>query len=181
MFPQSLPAKILCLSCLFIFFGCVKDVDTDQFYEIAVPPTVAVDLVYFELNSEDLFEASGERKVASDKTRLDFLDDSYIQESLVDAEFNFVYTNTFERDLVSTVTFLATASSREHSFVVHIPAGSEENPTVVDHTEIIEQSEIAAVRNSRELQVEVEMVSGSSPEAGQLNLQSKGFYKFEFQ
>lgn len=181
MYPQSLPTRLLCFSCLMLLFGCVKDVDVDQFNEIVVPPTIAVDLVHFDLDSEDLFEPAGEPRIASDKTRLDFLDDYYIQESLQDAEFNFVYTNTFERDLVSTVTFLATSSSREYSFVVEIPAGSLENPTVVDHTELIEEADIVAVRNSREVQVEVEMAPGSSPVEGSLNLQSKGFYKFEFQ
>ena len=181
MFPQSPPTKILCLSCIFIFFSCVKDVDVDQFHEIVVPPSVAVDLVYFTLDSEDLLEASGTRIVASDKTRLDFLDDNYIQESLVEAKFNFVYTNSFEQDLVSTITFLNSNGSAEYSLDIFIPAGSKANSRVVDHTEIISEDDIAAIRKSLQIQVEVQMLSGLPPEAGQLNLESRGFYKFEFQ
>ena len=180
MFGTRLFKKLLFLSCFLVLFSCVKDVDLEQAQEIVIPPSAAIDLVYFELVADDFIDASGADKKATDKTRLEFLDDDYIQESLMNANFNFIFTNSFQRGFVSTITFLSEGNSPQYSFSIDIPAGTADDPTIVNYTQIVPETQIRAIRNSIWLQVEVEMLPGANPAEGNLKLESKAFYKFEF-
>lgn len=164
----------------FICSSCVKDVDLDQYNEIVIPPTAAIDLIYFTLEPEDFFDASGNAQKASDHVRLEFLDDDYIQDGLIRADFNFVFTNTFQQEFTTTFRFRSENNNTQHSFTIKVPAGTPGDPAVVNYTEIIPQSRIGSIRSSIKLVVDVEMQPNSAPVEGQLQLESKAFYKFEF-
>lgn len=170
--------KLLPLLAFVALSSCVKDVDVDQIDEIVIPPEIAVDLVYFTLSPSHF--ASSATQVVSDTTRLDFLDDNYIKKSLMRAEFSFKYTNSFPQAFTSTISFLSENDAVRHSFVIQIPAGSSAAPVVVDVVEIIENSNIGVIRKSIKLNIKVEMHPNSNIVSGELQLKSKGFFKFEF-
>ncbi|HET8754198.1 MAG TPA: hypothetical protein VFM59_07530 [Salinimicrobium sp.] len=173
--------KFISLLGFFTLSSCVKDVDIDQAEEIFIPPEVAVDLVYSTLSPSHFSNSVPSAPlVVSDTTRLDFLDDDYIKNSLVRAELNFKYTNTFPQAFTSTISFLSENNSKKYSFEIQIPAGSAASPQIVDHIEIIEGSAIKAIRKSIKLSIKVEMHPNTSPVSGELQLKSKGFFKFEF-
>ena len=170
--------SLFLISCFFLS-SCIKDIDVDQFDEIVIPPSVEMDLVYFRLEPEDFLESSGSKKTATDALRLEFLDDDYIQTGLKSAEFNTFFINKFDQPLTATFKFLSEGRTLQHSFSVDIPAGSEEEPTVINYTEIIPEAQIEKIRRSIWLVTEVE-VFGEVPTTGKLILESKGLYKFEF-
>lgn len=173
--------KLPLLALLFIVCSsCVKDVDLDQYNEIVIPPTAAIDLVYFTLESSDVSDASGNPKKVSDVVRLEFLDDDYIQDGLMRADFNIVFTNSFQQAFTTTFKFLSESNAVQHSFSINVPAGQPAVPAIINYTEVIPESQINAIRRSIKLLVEVEMQPNSEPVEGQLQLKSKAFYKFEF-
>lgn len=172
--------KLLPFLAFFAFSSCVKDIDLDQMDEITIPPEVTVDLVYFTLNPTHFVDAASAVQTVSDTTRLDFLDDDYIKESLMRAEFNFKYFNSFPQAFTSTVSFLSENDAVRHSFFIEIPGGSAAAPAVVDFGEIIENSNIDVIRKSIKVNIKVEMHPDSNPVEGQLQLKSKGVFKFEF-
>lgn len=165
---------------LLLCSSCIKDVDLDQYNEIVIPPTAAIDLIYFTLDPEDFVDASGGNQKASDYVRLEFLDDDYIQDGLIRADFNFVFTNTFQQEFTAVFRFISENNSTQHSFAINVPPGTPDDPAVVNYTEIIPQSQIGVIRRSIKLEVQVEMQPNSAPVEGQLQLESKAFYKFEF-
>lgn len=165
---------------LLISTSCVKDVDLDQYNEIVIPPTAAIDLIYFTLEKEDFIDAAGNPKTANDNVRLEFLDDDYIQDGLMRADFNFVFTNSFQQQFTTTFKFLAENNSVQHSFKIDVPAGTAGSPATVNYTELIPESQINVIRRSIKLLVEIEMQPNSAPVEGELQLESKAFYKFEF-
>ena len=60
----------IALSGLFLCGSCFKEVDLDQASEIVIPPTAALDLIYFTLDLEDFhpLNTSGP-KMAGDVVR----------------------------------------------------------------------------------------------------------------
>lgn len=172
--------RISFLTLLLLHFSCVKDVDLDQYEEIVLSPEAAIDLIFFTVTNDDFSSTSGGGTTARDETRLDFLDDDYIQNNLVRADFNFRFANTFQNQLTATIRLLSPSNSVQHTIVIPIPAGSSDQPVTVDYTETISQGQISRVRRSIKLSVEI-----SSPDPildeGALQLESKGFYYFEFE
>lgn len=172
-FPTILIALLLLQS------SCVKDVDLDQYEEIIIPPEAAIDLIYFTLSREDFTDPNNSPLRAADVTRLDFLDDDYIQTNLVRADFNFRFTNTFSREFVAVIKLLSEGNAVQHEILLPIPAGSEASPARVDFTDIINKDQIGKVRRSIKLSVEV--TTHNAPfEEGKLSLKSRAFYYFEF-
>ena len=166
---------------LLLFSSCVKDVDLDQYNEIVIPPTAAIDLIYFTLDPDEFTDASGNLQGANDFLRLEFLDDDYIQDGLVGADFNFVFINSFQQEFVTTFKFVSENNAVQHTVQINVPAGKVGEPAVVNYTEVIPRSQIDAIKRSIKLLVEVEMKANSAPLEGQLQLESKAYYKFEFE
>lgn len=172
-------SKMAFLALLTICTSCVKDVDLDQTDEIVLSPEAAVDLIFFDLVNEEFTVVSSSGVTAKDETRLDFLDDDYIQNDLVRADFNFRFTNTFESHLTAIIRFLSPANGVQHTILVSIPRGSLETPSVIDYTEIINEAQINRIRRSIKVSVEVTRHDPLAV-AGSLQLASKGFFYFEF-
>ena len=172
--------KIAFLTLLLFASSCVKDVDLDQYEEIVLSPEAAIDLIYFTLTNEDFTGTSGGEMTARDETRLDFLDDDYIQNDLVRADFNFKLTNTFQSPVTATIRFLSTSNSVQHTIVVPVPAGSVGDPATVDYTETIYEDQIHRIKRSIKVSVEITRHDPVVVE-GTLQLESRGFYYFEFQ
>ncbi len=173
-------SKIVFLSLVLVSYSCVKDVDLDQYNEIVLSPEAAIDLIYFDLTADEFTGENGSGVTASDETRLDFLDDDYIQNSLVRADFNFRFTNTFQSPLTATIRLVSPSNSVQHTIEVPIPSGSLGEPATIDYTEIIDENQINRVRRSIKMSVEIIRHDPTAIE-GSLQLASKGFYYFEFQ
>lgn len=171
--------KMSFLTLLLMNYSCVKDVDLDQYEEIILTPEAALDLIFFTITNEDFSQTSGGETSAVDQTRLDFLDDEYIQNNLVRADFNFRFTNTFQNQLNATIRFLSTSNSVQHTIVIPIPPGTIDSPGSVDYVETIDRTQINRVRRSIKVLVEISTPDPVLSE-GTLQLESKGFYYFEF-
>lgn len=169
------------LSLLFLMVSCVKDVDVDQAQEIVIPPTAALDLVYFTLDpSHFVRERPSGPLIARDEVRLEFLDDDYIRNGLIRADYNFIFTNSFRQSFKSTFIFLSENNVVRYRINFDIPAGSPSSPVTIDYTEIIDIDEIDAIRKSIKMFVILEMQPNSEVIEGELQLKSKAFYRFEF-
>jgi|SRR5690606_9821997 len=171
----------IALSALFLCASCFKEVDLDQASEIVIPPTAALDLIYFTLDLEDFhpLNTSGP-KMAGDVVRLEFLDDDYIQNGLVKADLNFIYYNTFTNPIRSELIFLSENNREQYRISFTIPGGSPESPGVVNFTEVIQGEDLEDFKRAIKLRVELEMFSGTNEKGGELQLKSKAFLNLEF-
>ncbi len=169
------------VAVLVVASGCVRDVDVDQAEEIVIPPSAALDLVYFTLDSTHFEQRNTAGPfVARDVVRLEFLDDDYIRDGLVRADYNFIYTNTFEFPIKNTVHFLSENDVVKYRLNFEIPAGSLETPATINYTEIINEDRIEGIRESIKMIITLEMQAPAPPSEGSLKLKSKAFYDFEF-
>lgn len=181
MSTMKLLYRLTLLSIFFVMTSCVKDMDLDQAQEIVIPPSVALDLIYSTIDSSDFFStgASGSL-VARDEVHLEFLDDDYIRDGLMRADYNFIFENSFTQTFNAKFTFLSENNLVKYRVDFVIPAGSSASPATIDYTEIIDVDEIKAIRESIKMIVEIEMVPNGDAFEGELQLKSKAFYKFEF-
>lgn len=181
---KSTPKNLLWLVFLPVFFlfqSCMKDVDLDQINDIVIPPEAAIDLVYFKLDPSHFVDRENSQiNVVEDVVRLEFLDDNYIQNGLMRADFNFKYTNNFRQPFTSSITFMSENNSENYKITFSIPAGNPDSPQIKNYTEIIGKADIEAIRKSIKMKIELKMLPNFQPIEGGLQLKAKAFYKFEF-
>lgn len=174
------PTMIIVLAM--IIFSCVKDVDLSQSKDISLQPELEVDLIITSVEETDFNDESTNqlRKVIRDTVRLEFLDDDYIQEDLVEVEFSFRYLNSFPEAFNSTIYFLAEDDQVQYTISIDIGPGNKTDPTYTEHIEFIGEDRINVVKRSIKLVIEIEVLSNSPPLNGKLDLASKGLFSFEF-
>lgn len=171
--------KIAIFPLLFVLISCVKDVDVNQYEEVIFTPEAAIDLIYFTITSKNFSAGANGNLTAADSTRLDFLDDNYIQDGLLRADFNYRFTNSFSQELIAQIRFLSESGAVQHEVTIPISAGSPASPVIVDYTEIINKDQIHKIKRSIEMSIEITMQDGSAVE-GELQMKSKAYYYFEF-
>lgn len=181
-FSKNLLPQVLFLFISVSLTSCVKDVDLDQAEDIALRPKLLVDLLFFELDDEDLknHESDQQKIIIRDTVRLEFLDDDYIQKDLMEVEFNFKYKNSFSQDFINTISFLSENNQEQLVLKFNVGAGSENNPTEIEKTELIKAEHLSSIKRSIKMVMEIEVLSDDQPLSGELKFESKGLFSFEF-
>ncbi|RKS44943.1 hypothetical protein BC962_2615 [Gillisia mitskevichiae] len=181
-FVKPLKTPILLLLFSVVIFSCVKGVDLDQTEEIALTPDLQVSLLVFDVTNTDFIDKdTGEfTAVIRDTVRLEFLDDSYIQDDLNNVEFSFRYTNSFPQPFRNKISFLSENDRVQHSLEFEINKGEKDNPAVTEWIEFIENERIDVIKKSIKMVVEIEVLPNEDAFEGELKFESKGLFSFEF-
>lgn len=181
-FVKLFQTPILLLLFSVVMLSCVKGVDLDQTEEISLTPDLQVSLLVFDVTSVDFKDIdTGEfTAIIRDTVRLEFLDDSYIQDDLSTVEFSFRYTNSFPQSFRNKISFLSENDRVQHSLQFDIAQGDSESPVITEWVEFIENERINVIKNSIKMVVEIEVVPNSNNFEGELKFESKGLFSFEF-
>ncbi len=169
---------LLCIAC---FFSCVRDTDFDQVDDVAATPIVELDLIYFNLQAADFFDSitNTPRLTVTDTTEIRFLDDSGFQESLLKAEFLFIFTNSIPRSFETSFQFLSETNDTTYTTQTTVMEGTEASPIVTEFTETVEGEEILDLTSADKVVVSVSIPSADGTLEGTLNLKSKTTYYLE--
>ncbi len=175
--------SIVVLIAIFsISISCVDDVDFDQTQDVVFNQTVDASLIFFTIDTTDLENVNTEEAVVTvrDSTRLEFLDDDYIRENLLEVTLDFQVDNTFGQSLVNRAVFLNNAGQEQ--FVVEFEIISSPDGSVqrTEFTQVLSQEDIIAISNSIQIANEVIFTTNGASLNGELSLQSKALYKLEF-
>ncbi|WP_034894094.1 hypothetical protein [Gillisia sp. Hel_I_29] len=183
MYLQKLLYKVLLFSLIIIgAISCVKDVDLDQTDEISLQPKMQVDLLIFDVDEVDFIdpETTALRTVIKDTVRLEFLDDSYIQDDLDKVEFSFKYSNAFPQDFNTTIYLLSENDRTQRKIDLTVKGGSSTSPEITEIIDFVDTAEIDMIKRSIKMVVEVAVVPNTEPFVGELKFQSKGLFYFVF-
>lgn len=173
------------LVCVFVAtaYACVKDTDFDQTSDIQATPEIELDLVYFTLTPPQ-FTIDGDPSrpiTVTDTTDIRFLDDSFVQDALVRAEYFFRFSNSIPSQFNANVQFLSTANELRYQFDIPIAQGAVDVPVITEHIEILANPEqIALITQSSKVVVSVTIPEAPQTVEGFLNLQSKGTYFLDY-
>lgn len=170
---------VLVMLCLcFNLSSCVDDVDFEQGEAFTFYQNNTISLVFFEVDDLDFTNPVNNGYVI-DVTRLDFLDDGFIQENLVALELYIEYNNTFSQDFNTTLTFLSEADEEKYpiNFVINGSTDGTVEQTI--HIEQVPVNMLDSIRQSIKLQVGIELIDNGMPIQGDLSLRSKADFTLE--
>ena len=180
---NNLAIPSLGILLILLLAACVKDTDFEQADDIALSPTVELDLIYFDLSANDFFDpiTSNAILTISDTTELRFLNDTVIQEALKRAEFYFKFTNSIERSFTADFQFLGDNNDTTYVAQTSVSQGTLANPVTTEFIENVEGDAIADLTMASKVVVSVTIPSSNANLTGTLNLKSKTTYYTEFQ
>ena len=164
------------------FTSCFKDVDFSEAENIMLTPDIKVSIIEYQLGEVDFVDSgSGDfTTVIQDTVRLEYLDDSYVQDGLMYAEFRFKHENYFNFPIQSKISFLSEEKNSQFQVNYTIPAGNESSPAVIDTLHIMSGEKIVKVRRSIDMAIELQIPQDPKSLDGALDFSSRGLYRFEF-
>jgi hypothetical protein len=159
-----------------LFMACVKDLDFDQTDDIILSPVVALDFIFFNINSENFSEISPTNLVVTDTTFFDFLNEDFLVDNLIKADFYFKNTNSLPSQLITQYQFLDENNVLHYEITIPVNSGAISNPVITEYTELIDEASIGNLVLSNKLVVNVIAPSPLVNLDGTLNLESKTTY-----
>ena len=159
-----------------LFMACVKDLDFDQTDDILLSPVVAIDFVFFNINSEKFSEISPTNLVVTDTVFFDFLNEDFLVDNLIKADFYFKNTNSLPSQLITQYQFLDENNELHYEITIPVNSGAINNPVITEYTEIIDEASIGNLTLSNKLVINVIAPSPLVNIDGTLNLESKTTY-----
>lgn len=177
------PIYLLFWSALMMvcFTSCVKDTDFDQADNILLTPVLELDFIHFTLDQSDYFNPNTgqQRLIVTDTSDLNFLNESFVREDLIRAEFLFKFENSAAIDFITEFRFLNDNNVLKYEIVIPIPAGSLTAPLLLEHIEDIQAQGINDLTRASKVVINVSIPSSIENIEGALNLQSKTTYFLE--
>lgn len=161
---------------MLLFTACIKDTDLDQTDDIVVTPTVELDFIFFNLDSENFTEVGVNNLIVSDTTNFNFLNDEFTSDNLIKAEYLFKYTNSLPVGFITEYKFLSEDNEPQYEVIIPVSAGSVIAPLLLEHTETIEGEEILNLTNAEKVVINVISSTPLDNLEGTLKLQSKTTY-----
>lgn len=173
--------QIMGLFFSILLFSCVRDTDFNQAEEVSLTPKVELNLIHFDLEAGEFFDqqTNTPRLVVTDTTEIRFLDDTEVQESLLKAEFLFVFTNSIPRTFQTDFVFINELGEPTYSSSTLVNEGSILAPVVTEFVEVVEGPEILELTQANRVVVSVTIPSSDASLEGNLNLKSKTTYYLE--
>lgn len=177
------PTKTYYRYCLlilssFLLFSCVKDVDFNQAEELEIEPSVAVSLLYFDLQASTIGlipdnDVDGDS--VEDITELDIFSEPFLEENLEEATLTFEFTNSIPRDFKAEIVLYDDAMSPLDVISTHIDMQSDAN--IIMH---YDYTDIDKLKGMAYMGIELELIPGSpllTPNStGELLLKSSGTF-----
>lgn len=159
-----------------LFMACVKDIDFDQTDDIILSPVVALDFIFFNINSENFSDISPTNLIVTDTTSFDFLNEDFLVDNLIKADFYFKNTNSLPSQLITQYQFLDENNVLHYEITIPVNSGTISNPVITEYTEIIDEASIGDLVLSNKLVVNIIATTSLINLDGILNLESKTTY-----
>jgi len=169
----------LMLTTFLLSTSCMSELDTDQAEQFNFQPVFEVDLLYFDLQNNNLVDQDGAfRQVVYDTLDLDIFDDGNVRDAFVKAEITVAYKNTFYRQFYTKFFFVDNNNYPVDSGVLLIPEATPAEPEVTGETVFVfDNYNNPDFVNFRKIIIEVTVSPDDLPvEDAGLHVQAKGTF-----
>ena len=182
MIKEFLNKNLLFVLLLVFIQSCTKDVDFSQADAIEANPVNQVSFLFFEAEAGDFFVAGNQPVALSDFINIDAFNNTFVDESLVMAEFEFETINSINRSYEIQMDFFDEAGTVVHTFSFLTPPSVNNQPLVTNHIEpFAENNNLNALKQTRSITFTLRLLPGQalSPTApGTITLRSQGKFYF---
>lgn len=141
--------------------SCIKDIDTDQLNDIEILTDHNITLVHFDIGVNSfLDDLNNERLVLTDTLRLPIFVGPYTQNFLIQADFEYVLSNSYDRGITIQYELLDIDNVLLYQFPpIPIPQTSAN----LNVTQSVLENEIPAVLQTDQVVAKIRLDSGSTP------------------
>ncbi len=155
------PHKFLLFFINLFFISCINDVDFDQADDIEINTPYLISLAYFTADVDYFLNDLGnETLFVSDTTDFPIFEGSYNENYLIQADFQFKISNTFNRSVAVQIKFLDENDADTYVLnTMNIPM----NVIDFENTQIIVEADIPFVLLTEKIVFNVLLDSGSTP------------------
>lgn len=172
---------------LFLFTGCIKDIDLEQVDDVEIDHTSTINLAYFNADSDDFKDSTtGEidNRPFELVLSLNFLNEEFLTDNLKELAFLFQFENTFSQEFVTTIDFL----TEDNTQLLTLPKinikGSNTGEiitTVYDnHGNPFTTEDLDKIKRSSKLRVSLTILDNKKALAGNLIFKSKATFNFVY-
>lgn len=153
--------KLILALLSLLFASCISDVDFDQVDDIEIITPHLLTLVYFDADANFFLDDLGNEVLAiSDTTELPIFEGPYNEEYLIQADFDFKMSNSFDRGITVQVLFL---DEIDNNIFVFAPMRVAQNDLNFERVQVIGEANIPSVVTSKKMIINILMDSGSTP------------------
>ena len=153
--------KLTIIFLILFCASCVQDIDLDQIDDIEINTTHIASLIHFTLDTSNFLDDVGnEILFISDTTRSPIFSGDYTENYLIQADFNYKFTNTFNRQVDIQYEFL---DEFDNSLFMFQQINIATNSFDYQVTQTIVESDIPAVIPTDKVVVSFLMSAGNPP------------------
>ncbi|MBJ2175030.1 hypothetical protein JBL43_12330 [Aureibaculum sp. A20] len=164
-----------------MILSCTSTVDFDQLENIEFDQSFTASFIFLNLTQNQFLNADNSAEVATltDVSIIDIFNSEYVQENLVQADFNFDVENTFNRNFDVEFSFLNEDDSITESFTFNVP-----NNGKLNHLQRFDGLGLLSLKRSRKLRITIYLQPSSDlsilDKDVQMNLNLKSSTNFIF-
>ena len=146
------------ISCIVLLSSCSERLDFSQIEDFSLTPVVESSLVFFTLNQLSFFDdvqTLEEQSVVNDVTNFSFLQNEWVQENLVQVDFDIRVNNQFDRAFDVVFVFLDVNNVQTYKIQ---PSRIGKNEQDFSHTERIDVLENEQFLRATKVQVIIQLL-----------------------
>lgn len=152
--------KLLLVIATIFLVSCISDVDFDQVDDVEINTSHLISLVYFTADTNYfLDDLENETLFISDTTELPIFAGPYNENYLIQADFQFLINNTFDRRAEFQIEFLDEEDQNTFTFNNMIIGPN----TVFEQIQVINEAMIPSVLPSKKVVISILLDAGSIP------------------
>jgi hypothetical protein len=141
-------------------FSCSSDLDFEQTEDFSAQPVFTTNLAYVKLDAPDFESAGAGGAIFPYIANVDFLNTSFVEEDLIQAEMYFRIKNTIARAYVYTIVFLDANDAPIYNININVPASVGGVEVLVEQTESFNAANLNTLKNTTKMVFSIGILPG---------------------
>jgi len=173
--------KRIAFICMGVFMlSCTKPIDFNQAEDLVLAPEFEASFIYFNEPASRFLANGVEVSQSQDFVDIDFFRYQFTTDNLQRVALVFETQNTINRAFAFNVDFIDIENVIQHSFTVFENASIDNTDTVSTYTEVFENEELLALKQTVRIAYTLQLLKGTPIETTSLgHIECKSYAEFK--